>query len=83
MTAQLIDPPYGVRDKATDLTLVALTYCLKEPMELGRRRLAPCAEREKERVVSKVEEDFDRGSRAAGAVLIPRFSKSSREDLLQ
>ncbi|GFU89210.1 hypothetical protein TNCV_2896581 [Trichonephila clavipes] len=44
MKGRLIDYPYGVLGTATDLISVTPTYCLKEPMESGLRRGAPCAD---------------------------------------
>ncbi|GFX21231.1 hypothetical protein TNCV_2251791 [Trichonephila clavipes] len=38
VTDQWIDSPYGVRGTAIKWISVASAYCLKEPMNLGRRR---------------------------------------------
>ncbi|GFT56750.1 hypothetical protein TNCV_1268651 [Trichonephila clavipes] len=44
VTSRLIDPRYGVRGTAKELISIAPAYCLKEPIELGRRREVPWAQ---------------------------------------
>ncbi|GFU42876.1 hypothetical protein TNCV_3140411 [Trichonephila clavipes] len=44
VTDQLRNPPYGILGTATELVSDVPAYCLKEAMELERRRGAPCAD---------------------------------------
>ncbi|GFW07054.1 hypothetical protein TNCV_3692501 [Trichonephila clavipes] len=81
---RLIDSLYDVRGTAKKLISFTSTYCLKEPMELGRRQGTPCADLlrmpirdflehvlEVERVVLKVDEGLLKSSASSTASAFP------------